>query len=104
VGLLPSSAVLLLGRARVLSARLVSHRDEQGSDVFAVLPRLAKRRAGTGRRDTFSAELDHHLVRLGVGALDATGSLSRIHMHAVHDAPLFVIQAAQEGASTQQAA
>jgi hypothetical protein len=89
---------------RQLSACLISHRDQERRDVFAVLPRFLKRRAGAVRGDSLAAQPDRHLVRVGVRAFDAAARRRIVDAYVLDDLALLVVETSQKRASSEQPA
>ena len=56
------------------------------------------------RRDAFAAESDRHGVRIRIGAAHLALSGRLVHVDVFDDLSLFVVEAAQERARTEQAA
>jgi hypothetical protein len=71
--------------------------------VLAVLSGLLESGAGAVRGDALAAESNRHLVRVGVGALDASVRVGVVQVNFVDNFALFVVEASQKGASPKQA-
>jgi hypothetical protein len=89
---------------RQLSARLISDRNQQRCDVFAVLTGLLESWARAVRGDAFAAQADRYLVRVGVRAFDAAARGRIVDADVLDDLALLVVETSQKRASSEQAA
>ena len=84
-------------------SRLISHRNEQRSDMFAVLSRLLKGRTSAVTRNALTAESDGDFVGIWVGPFDLARGGRFVHAYVFDDATLFVVQATKKSPRTEQA-
>jgi hypothetical protein len=91
-------------RRRLLSARLVSHRDQESCDVLAVVACLLEGRAAALRGDAISSELNGGEVRVVVGTFDASRRIRLADFEVTDDLALLVVEAAQESPSSEKTA
>jgi hypothetical protein len=94
----------LWGRSRLLRSGLIAHGDQERGDVLAMVARLLEGGAATLRGNPISPELNGGQVRIIVRALDACRGIRLADFEITDDLALFIIEAAQKRASSEQAA
>ena len=84
-------------------ARFVAHGDQQRGHVLAVLIGLLESGARAAGGDALATQPNRDLVRIRIGALDATLRARVVDADLFDDFALLVVEATKEGASAEQA-